>query len=349
MAFNQLTGDIPDFSVNPHPGHSFEQPGFVLDISYNCFNVFPGSQVRTNLDRLSGARSEFAIYLPQNSGCVPGLQQQIPPVEYAALVDFFLKMSGPSWDHRGRLERSNRDVVVRSYDLRFFSGQQRHRRDPQRRHRHGTDLYANGLVGSIPESLTRLPNLASLVLSHNQLIGSIRQSRQPCKSRILDLQSTPLSGSIPAALGNLVNLRFMNIDFCLLSGSIPEALGLESLEQLVIRYNQLTGTIPESLGRLAKLKELVLSGNQLSGTIPSSLGDLASILVIFLDDNQLSGAISIPLSNLASLEILDISGNQLSGSLPGSLGNLSALAALRLPTTNSAAVFRRASAAWGIW
>jgi hypothetical protein len=64
---NQLSGSIPDFSIS----HCCT---VAIDISYNCFDISPGSQVRNVMEKLIEERGPFALgygFQPQNSGADP--------------------------------------------------------------------------------------------------------------------------------------------------------------------------------------------------------------------------------------------------------------------------------------
>ena len=155
----------------------------------------------------------------------------------------------------------------------------------------------------MPSELGDLSNLTSLILSSNQL-----------------------SGTIPAELGDLSNLGGLFLDWNHLSGTIPTELGdLSNLEWLWLYRNQLSGPIPPELGDLSNLRRLYLSNNQLSGAIPTELGSMSNLSWLLLDNNQLTGVIPSELGDLSNLEGLYLSNNQLSGSIPLALGDLSNL------------------------
>jgi len=62
LSGNQLSGNLPDFSVFPQ--------WFDLLMTGNCFDISPGSQVRTIIHKMVQARI-YVEYQPQNLGCGP--------------------------------------------------------------------------------------------------------------------------------------------------------------------------------------------------------------------------------------------------------------------------------------
>ena len=131
-------------------------------------------------------------------------------------------------------------------------------------------LIDNNLSGSLPEELSALTNLTSLVISNN--IG--------------------LTGEIPQSLNNLTSLDYLVLSNNNLSGSIPSSLSeLTLLKILMVNGNQLTGEIPSSFGNLSNLVELRMNNNLFEGVIPSELAGLPEIKRLYLNENNLSGCI----------------------------------------------------------
>eukprot|EP00339_Tiarina_fusa_P018391 CAMPEP_0117010786 /NCGR_PEP_ID=MMETSP0472-20121206/9418_1 /TAXON_ID=693140 ORGANISM="Tiarina fusus, Strain LIS" /NCGR_SAMPLE_ID=MMETSP0472 /ASSEMBLY_ACC=CAM_ASM_000603 /LENGTH=385 /DNA_ID=CAMNT_0004713407 /DNA_START=236 /DNA_END=1393 /DNA_ORIENTATION=+ len=85
------------------------------------------------------------------------------------------------------------------------------------------DLFKNGLVGTIPVEFALLTSLQSLLLTENEL-----------------------SGTIPgAALGSLPNLSILYLDSNKLNGTVPVALADNgALNTLFVQFNMLTGIWP---------------------------------------------------------------------------------------------------------
>ncbi|RVW27760.1 Leucine-rich repeat receptor protein kinase EMS1 [Vitis vinifera] len=198
------------------------------------------------------------------------------------------------------------------------------------------DLGNNLLNGSIPDRIADLAQLQCLVLSHNDLSGSIpskpssyfRQVNIPDSSfvqhhGVYDLSYNRLSGSIPEELGSCVVVVDLLLSNNFLSGEIPISLSrLTNLTTLDLSGNLLTGSIPLKLGYSLKLQGLYLGNNQLTGTIPESLGRLSSLVKLNLTGNQLSGSIPFSFGNLTGLTHFDLSSNELDGELPSALSSM---------------------------
>ncbi|KAL6329655.1 hypothetical protein AAG906_026383 [Vitis piasezkii] len=135
------------------------------------------------------------------------------------------------------------------------------------------ELYSCGLRGTLHNlNFSSLPNLLTLELSTNNLIGPI-----------------------PPSIGNLRNLTTLYLFENKLSGSIPQEIGLlTSLNDLDLATNSLTGPIPPSIGNLRNLASLYLYTNKLSGSIPQEIGLLRSLNDLQLSTNNLIGPILLP-------------------------------------------------------
>ncbi|KAL8512658.1 hypothetical protein ACS0TY_018959 [Phlomoides rotata] len=93
------------------------------------------------------------------------------------------------------------------------------------------DLSSNKLVGSIPESFSKLKGLISLNLSRNGLTGSIIPGIGEMETlEILDLSSNQLSGKIPTGLAQLNSLAVLHLENNNLSGEIPKSTQLQSFD-----------------------------------------------------------------------------------------------------------------------
>ncbi|CAI5510917.1 unnamed protein product [Closterium sp. Naga37s-1] len=192
------------------------------------------------------------------------------------------------------------------------------------------------LPGPIPDSISNLDKLESLILSQRGITGSLPATIGGLTSlQILDLgRNTGMSGSLPTHILNLNSLTYLSMRGCNLQGSLPAGMGaMVSLAYIDVSYNSLTGPIPESLGDLASLTWLTLSSNQLSGDIPAELGSLLSLFYLQLSENELSGSIPESLFSLANLFTLALDMNQLTGTI-SALSNLVNLVSLSLASNH---------------
>ncbi|CAK8532357.1 unnamed protein product [Lathyrus sativus] len=106
------------------------------------------------------------------------------------------------------------------------------------------DASNNLLNGSIPQEITSLPKLTTLLLDQNQL-----------------------NGPIPTNIISWKSLVTLNLSRNQLSGQIPDTIGkLPVLSQLDLSENEFSGEFPSQLPRLTNLN---LSSNHLTGRIPS--------------------------------------------------------------------------------
>ena len=192
------------------------------------------------------------------------------------------------------------------------------------------DLSANRLAGSIPAGLHHLPELRWLNLADNKLSGSIHpQIGELSRLRQLDLSGNQLTGPIPPGLGDLDHMRELYLYNNQLSGQIPPEIGkLSDLKDLELQHNQLSGEIPSEVGALSNLRVFAVNNNRLTGEIPIALGNLGNLVVLLLHDNQLTGQIPREIGGLSRLTVMALHNNQLSGSLPDTIRELGSLVAV---------------------
>ena len=135
-------------------------------------------------------------------------------LEREALIDLYNATDGDHWKNNtnwcsdlpvGRWEGVWTDVHGRVYHLQ---------------------LSANGLNGTIPESIGNLVNLTYLHLGNNYEI----------------------TGPIPESIGNLVNLKVLMLAENKLTGTIPETImNIAQLDDFAIYQNRLDGILSEKL------------------------------------------------------------------------------------------------------
>eukprot|EP00271_Cylindrocystis_brebissonii_P004377 TRINITY_DN16025_c0_g2_i5.p1 TRINITY_DN16025_c0_g2~~TRINITY_DN16025_c0_g2_i5.p1 ORF type:complete len:226 (+),score=9.88 TRINITY_DN16025_c0_g2_i5:201-878(+) len=131
-----------------------------------------------------------------------------------------------------------------------------------------TSLNFSGVLesGTIPEEISQLTHLTSLILSRNGLTGAIPSSIGNLTNLItLDLNTNSYAGSnyvssgglygpIPSGIVNLINLVILDLQENYLSGFIPFNIGdLRRLVYLSLRRNDLLGPVPSSIGNLSNL------------------------------------------------------------------------------------------------
>jgi hypothetical protein len=258
-------------------------------------------------------------------------QTDIPSTECQVLVDLYQSTNGDSWTNNAGWLFAETPCTWYGVTCGGEPAQVTN-----------ISLPANNLSGSLPDSLSNLSALNTLLLNDNQLGDHI--VALPETLQILNLASNQFTDAVPSLPPSL---EVISLDNNLLEGSLP--ILPDSLTSLSVINNQLTGnipTLPASLmefkasnnqftGSIPVLPALLISfsatGNQLSGiipTLPDTLNSLAidsnaltgavpelpvNLEYVFLQNNQLSGAIPVfpPL-----LKTLNLANNDLSGQLP---------------------------------
>eukprot|EP01117_Protostelium_nocturnum_P011066 TRINITY_DN4014_c0_g1_i1.p1 TRINITY_DN4014_c0_g1~~TRINITY_DN4014_c0_g1_i1.p1 ORF type:complete len:1508 (-),score=396.84 TRINITY_DN4014_c0_g1_i1:57-4580(-) len=183
------------------------------------------------------------------------------------------------------------------------------------------NLQKNAMEGPLP-LVFRTPNLGSLYLDENPLIGGEIPDISACQSSIeyFQLGNCGLNGKIPSAFSsyNFANLKYLIIDNNNLQGQIPQ-INAPLLQGLYAENNQLEGKIPPFNSK--NLIYFSVSNNRLSGDVPTDFFRLPSLLQLMLGNNQLTGSIPEDF-NSTKLTGLILENNQFSGALPSSFSNL---------------------------
>ena len=209
-------------------------------------------------------------------------------------------------------------------------------------------LHSNGLSGTLPSEVFKLPYLQVLDLHDNMIdvtfigishavkldrlnLDSTRISNldgienTPHRISILSLQGNNFNGiSIPQELFNIVGLRKLYLSYSNFSGNIPSAIGnLKSLEELWMSGNHLSGEVPASIGLLSKIEIINLNENKFTGHLPVGLTRLPKLHTLSIDSfTNEEGGINGPLSDFSNLPVLSkisLGGNKLTGTIPPNL------------------------------
>ena len=215
------------------------------------------------------------------------------------------------------------------------------------------------LVGIVPEEITLLTSLKSLVLEDQEFADENGQMPSILGelTTLTELSITKNNfkwSTIPESYSKLVNLEIFHVESCNVSGPLPPFLSsMTSLRELLIRKNPMSSSIPSDyFERITNLTSLTITTCSITGSLPSSLQALSNLdflalsfnsfnstiydfemprlTRLILNDNDFSGTVPFKLGNLESLEVLQLSSNMLTGSLPHELSRLSRLTTLRI-------------------
>ncbi|KAL5548530.1 hypothetical protein UlMin_003761 [Ulmus minor] len=184
----------------------------------------------------------------------------------------------------------------------------------------GLNLTLGGLNGTIQSNSTlfRLTHLKSLLLSHNDFIGS----------------------QISSEFGRFENMMHLDLSFSRFSGQVaPEISYLSKLHTIDLSFNDFLSLEASTLKRIientTKLTQLFLSDLDMSSIAPISLMNLSSSLKsLNLSNTRLQGKFPEGMFRRPNLQVLNLNGNtNLSISFPKyNLG--SPLKELSLSSTN---------------
>jgi len=202
------------------------------------------------------------------------------------------------------------------------------------------------LTGTIQLPLHSLPQLRSIDMSDNTIIGKIPSKNISYiypKLKHLNMSTNHIQGSIPCELGQMMLLNELDLSNNQLSGEISEDVfeaGYQ-LTLLKLSNNKLEGpifTIPINLeflslndnnfsGRLTSnifntsIRSLDVSNNHLVGKIPSLIKNLSKLSKLRMSNNNFEGFIPLELAQLEYLSYLDLSQNNLTGLVPSFLNS----------------------------
>ncbi|XP_010500295.1 PREDICTED: receptor-like protein 12 isoform X2 [Camelina sativa] len=142
--------------------------------------------------------------------------------------------------------------------------------------------------GLIPDSISSLKHLTSLILSLSKF-----------------------SGKIPFSLGNLSHLSHLDLSSNSFVGELPSSIGnLQQLTDFEVSANKLSGNLPASILNLTQLRTLSLSSNQFTGSLPPIISQFSKLESFYADDNPFTGAVLSSLVQIPSLTTIRLSYNE---------------------------------------
>ena len=213
--------------------------------------------------------------------------------EASILSDFFSATFGASW--------SKNPGWASSADICTFYGVE----CDGSGHVAKIDLTNNGLKGTVPGSIFKLPQLTELTLSKNDVTITFDNIADAAGLNVLKLDGVNLLDI--EGLGKATSLASVSLVNNTLRGEIPyDIFMLSNLRELNLGYNQLSGRIPNLIGALTSLVVLRLYHNQFTGRIPAALGDLSQLQELNLAENNFEGSIPQDLNDLTNLVFLSL-------------------------------------------
>lgn len=195
-------------------------------------------------------------------------------------------------------------------------------------------LFSNKLTGVLPSGFGDIISLQSIIMYDNQFTGPIPESYSKLTNLTqLAINTNKMEGTIPSFLGNLPKLGVFLFNANNFHGEIPSSLcNLPFMSQLVGSSNKLTGSIPPCLlTSFPSVTLLQFQNNQLTGSIPP-IGNLASLQSLLLGNNDFdpTPVSSLEFGNLKKLTGLGMSGTKLYGDFPSSLCSITTLTSIAL-------------------
>ncbi|CAH8338090.1 unnamed protein product [Eruca vesicaria subsp. sativa] len=204
---------------------------------------------------------------------------------------------------------------------------------------HTLVLSNNNLTGTLNSELTQRGTLQLVDFSGNNISGGIPDGffEQCGALRWVSLGGNRLTGPLPVSLSYCSTLTHLNLSTNQLSGRLPrEVWFLKSLKSLDLSHNFLQGDLPLGIGSLYDLRHINLSNNWFSGHLPSDIGTCSSLSLLDLSHNYFSGNLPVSMKTLASssFTFLRLRGNSLLGEIPDWIGELATLETLDLSANN---------------
>lgn len=218
------------------------------------------------------------------------------------------------------------------------------------------DLSGNRLSGKIPSVLFTLPSLEGLILSSNELCGTLEDIPDHLSTslHIIDLSHNNLTGHIAKSLFDLTRLQYLSLDSNQFEGTVDLSLvwKMKALDTLRISNNMLSvidveggypftyiprirelglahcnlTKIPVALKYLNEMRYLDLSNNRIDGVMPSWIWVKwkDSISRLDLSNNMFASLENSPsIVHTHNLYYLNLSSNKLHGTVPIPLTSMS--------------------------
>ncbi|XP_061353322.1 polygalacturonase inhibitor-like [Gastrolobium bilobum] len=223
-------------------------------------NTHVTSQFPPSIGNLPYLETLFFFLLPNLTGTIPHSISKLTKLKYLTISK--TSISGPIPNFITTLKS------LINFDLSFnnLSGTLPHSLD-QFPNLSSVNFENNKLTGSIPDSYGNFKNnpIAGLILSHNQLYGTLPLSLARLNSSIIDLSHNRFEGDASMLFGSTkvtvsLDLSWNKFDFDM--GKVKLSKTLNTLD---VSHNQIYGNLPMGMENILSLN---VSYNRLCGEIP---------------------------------------------------------------------------------
>ena len=205
----------------------------------------------------------------------------------------------------------------------------------------GLDLVENGLNGALPDELSNLKYLETLLIQESNGhithldpifdlsrletlffgLGSLWSDYELVKDWMI---------AIPAGIAKLKNLN--NLSVSGINADLPEELfEMENLKYLSLGFFCTGRPLQRGFGKMKNLKalqifsirdEIIPGANTLCGELPDDIYDLKDLEGLSISDTHIGGQLSPRIGELKKLCSLNLAANNFSGPLPAELASL---------------------------
>ncbi|KAJ0076307.1 hypothetical protein Patl1_35223 [Pistacia atlantica] len=188
------------------------------------------------------------------------------------------------------------------------------------------DLKHNNFGGQVPQCLTNFTYLKALVLSSNQLSGTLPSAFTQMKSlEYLDVQENNFEGKYSlSSWANHSKLQAFALSSRNNTFQVENEIWFPAFQLKALKLTHCNlHAIPSFLLYQYDLLSLDLSYNKLVGTFPSwLLVNNTNLRGMYLVNNSFSGTLKLPNTKHDSIDVLDVSHNNFSGQLPKNISKI---------------------------
>ncbi|XP_028196673.1 receptor-like protein EIX1 [Glycine soja] len=309
LAYNQITGSLPDLSVFS------SLKSLVLDSNQLSGKIPEGIGLPFHLESVSIQSNSLEGGIPKsfgNSCALSSLDMSRNNLNQELSV-MIHHLSGCARYSLEQLYLGMNQINGTLPDLSIFSSLKL------------LNLDENKLNGEIPKDIKFPPQLEELVMQSNSLQGVLTDYHFANMSKLDFLELSDNSLLALTFSQNWVppfQLSHIGLRSCKLGPEFPKWLQTQNqFGNIDISNAGIADMVPKWFWANLAFREWIsmnISYNNLHGKIPSKIGKLASLESLDLSRNQLVGSIPLSLTQIYWLSVLDLSHNHLTGKIPTS-------------------------------